>query len=233
MKDLIVITAASGNYGTLPLYRDQLSRAQIDFYVDDISGKYIPPLGGNFAMKLESMRRLSQQFSTYQRIVFTDAFDVTFWGDRDSLISKIPLDYVLWGAEKNCYPNHHLAEVIPNWCPARFANGGLLCGTPQSMLDWCDRAESHPLFHPNILDQQWLNQMLAENSPLVTCDHVSKIFFCLFGGYPELEFERGLPVNALYNTHPHFIHANGKWSADEMWRRYEESIADHAAESYQ
>jgi hypothetical protein len=223
-SELIVVTAASCEKGTLPLYREQLAQAGIPFYLDDISSHYIPPLGGNFRIKIESMRRLSQQFLAYERIVFTDAFDVVFFGDKDSLLAKIPTDRVLWGAEKNCYPDPAIAERIEQRPGARFANGGLLCGSPRAMIEWTHSAESHPWYHPDSLDQQWLNAMVAEKSPLAQCDFCSRIFFCLFGGYPELEFERGVPVNTMFQTHPQFVHANGHWDTTEMWRKWKESL---------
>jgi hypothetical protein len=222
---LIVITAASCEKGTLALYREQLLNAGIPFHVEDISSQHIPPLGGNSGIKTQSMIDLSTRFSDYQKIIFTDAFDMLFFGDKQSVLAKIPSDRVLWGAEKNCYPDQSIASLVPDRGPARFANGGLLAGTPAAMIDWATRLRERPSYHPNVLDQQYLNLYLAENNDLMcTIDHTSSLFFCLFGGYPELEFERGLPVNRMYDTHPNFCHANGHWSADEMWRKYEASL---------
>lgn len=223
--DLIVITAASTTErGTLPLYADQLTVAGIDFHIEDISGQHIPPLGGNSGIKTKSMIDLSTRFSHYSFIVFTDAFDVTFYGTKEDVLSKIPTTHVLWGAEKNCYPDQSIASRVPDRGPHRFGNGGLLAGTPAMMIDWAERLREYLEYHPNVLDQQYLNILLAEQNDLCHIDSRTSLFFCLFGGYSELEFEKGLPVNRMYGTHPQFLHSNGHWAADEMFHKYEESL---------
>jgi len=224
-NDLIVITAASSmEGGTLPLYREQLAKAGIEFHVEDISGQHIPPLGGNSGINTESMISLSTRFSHYERIVFTDAFDVTFYGTREDVIAKIPLDRVLWGAEKNCYPDLSIAPRVPDRGPHRFGNGGLLAGTPEQMIKWATDLRNLSCYHPNVLDQQYLNILLADQSDLCHIDHQTTLFCCLFGGYTELEFEQGLPVNTMYGTHPNFLHANGHWDTSEMFTKYERSL---------
>ena len=224
MNDLIVISAASCEKGFLSLYREQLAKAGIDFHLEDISGTVIPPLGGNSAIKTASMIDLSQRFSRYKKIVFTDAFDFLFFGDRDELISKIPDDHVLWGAEKNCYPDASIAELIPDRGPHRFGNGGFLCGTPDAMIGWAEKLRSCDFYDGNVLDQQYLNIFLARDDEFVRIDWKTEIVFCLFGGYDELEFENGKPVNRMYNTRPSFIHANGGWDWKPMWERYTASL---------
>src|SRR5208283_6164984 len=104
------------------------------------------------------------------------------------------------------------AVRVPDSGPWRYANGGLVCGTPQSFIDWADKAEIHPAFNPAIFDQQFLNERLADGSDLCSIDHRTELFFCLYLGYPELDFEKGIPVNTLHGTHPNFLHRNGAWS---------------------
>lgn len=227
MNDLIVILSASGVRGTMREYLRQLARARIDFHVEDISGFPHLDTGGNLRQKVESLRNMAHRFSNYKRLVFSDAFDVTFYGTREDVIATIPDDYVLWAAEKNCYPDQAIAAHIPDSGPWRFANGGLLCGTPKSFIEWAHLAETHSAFNPAIVDQQFHNMMLAEKSPLCIIDSHTDLFFCLYGGYEELEFENGLPVNTLYGTHPQFIHANGKWDATEAFAKLERSLNDN------
>lgn len=224
MNDLIVIAAASCEGGTLPLYRKQLADAGIDFHVEDISGMSIPPLGGNSEIKTNGMIDLSRRFSHYKKIIFTDAFDMCFFGNKDETISKIPEDYVLWAAEKNCYPDQAIAPRIPDRGPHRFGNGGFLCGTPDAMIAWAEKLRVYPGYNGNVLDQQYLNISLADNDDFVRIDHQTNICFCLYGGYSELEFENGKPVNTMYGTHPQFIHANGHWDASQMWAKHAESL---------
>lgn len=225
MNELIVIIGASGVRGTMREYLRQLATARIDFHVENLSGVPNLDTGGTLGQKVDAIRKLANQFSNYERLLFSDAFDVTFYGKRDDVIDKIPKDHVLWAAEKNCYPDHAIATQIPDSGPWRFANGGLLCGTPKSFIEWAHLAETHQKFDPAIVDQQFHNIMLAEGpSPLCVIDSRTDLFFCLYKGYEELEFENGLPVNTLYGTRPQFIHANGKWDAAEAFTKLERSL---------
>lgn len=224
MKDLLIISGATCEYGTLPLYRKQLADAGIEHYVEQLNANDVGGSGGDLAYKVRMLRMWAHQFSDYERLVFTDAFDVTFYGTKEDLIRKVPTDRVLWAAEKNCYPEPSIADQIAGDTPWKFANGGCLCGSPQAVLDWCEQAERHPTFVPNGLDQWFYNRLLMASDPLVNIDSRTELFFCLYLGYPELEFEKGLPINTLCNTHPNFIHGNGKWSQAEMWAKYEASL---------
>lgn len=224
MNDLLVISGATCEYGTLPLYRKQLADAGIEHYVEQLNPDDVGGSGGNLAYKVKMLRKWANQFSHYERLVFTDAFDVTFYGTKEELIKKVPIDYVLWAAEKNCYPELAIADRIAGDTPWRYANGGCLCGSPQSVLDWCSAAESHPIYAPAALDQWFYNQLLMQGDPLIHIDSHTELFFCLFLGYSELEFEKGKPINTLCGTSPLFLHANGKWSQAEMWDKYEASL---------
>jgi hypothetical protein len=225
MNDLLVIMGASCVSGTMPLYLDQLKTAGIEYHVEDIAGVQQHEL--NLGWKCRWVRQFGQRFSSYQRLVITDAWDVTFYGTREEVISKIPTTHVLWAAEKNCYPNPAIAEAIEKRTPWAFNNGGMLCGTPEQMIEWANTVERHPKYLPGYLDQEFHNMMLAEkNAKLCTIDDQTNLFFCLFCGYPELEFEKGIPVNTFCDTHPNFLHANGKWSSGEMFHKYERSLSN-------
>jgi hypothetical protein len=228
MNDLIVIMGATEVHGTMPLYQRQLEEASIEVYV--YQGLDRPNMngGGNLAYRVEILRRLAQQFSHFEKIVFSDAFDVTFYGKKENLLKKIPTDALLHAAEKNCYPTECLPLPIPDRGPWRYANGGLVAGTPERFLEWCAKAEQHPRYRPSMLDQQFLNELVAEDSPLCRIDHRTNLFFCLHSGYQELDFTNGIPINTMHCTFPMFLHANGKWTADEMFARYERSLHDYS-----
>lgn len=223
--ELLVVTAASCEAGTLPLYLSQLRAAGIPYEIESLAGIQQHQL--NLGFKVLWLRMLGEKYSTYSHLVCTDAFDVTFYGTRESVLDKlanIPPSTVLWGAEKNCYPNPAVADRIPKRTPWCFANGGLWAGTPRALVEWSYAVERHPSFLPGFLDQEFHNERVAEGSELCRIDDQTSLFFCLFGGYDELEFERGVPVNRLLGTHPQFLHANGKWSAAEMFAKYERSL---------
>lgn len=221
---IIVITGASDlNHGTFPLYREQLSTAGIPLAVVDISDKPNLNGGGNLGYRVKKFREIASSFSHYERLVITDAFDMTFYGTKEDVISKIPMDRLIHAGEKNCYPPEACSLPIPARGPWSYANGGAVAGTPACFFDWCTYTERHPLYNPDCLDQYFLNLQISEG---VGClpDHRTELFFCLYGGYNELNFEHEMPVNRFYGTQPNFIHANGKWDTTEMFEKYRRNL---------
>jgi hypothetical protein len=223
-KSLIVLMGATQQRGTMPLYLSQLAAAGIEYAVVDCSDKPNINGGGNLGYRVKKFRELASQYSQYERLVISDAFDVTFYGDLDEVISKIPLDKLLHAGEKNAYPSEVSSLPIPDvGSPHRYVNGGLVAGTPEHFLHWCTYTERHRLYSPDVLDQYFLNLEWSEG---VGClpDYKTDLFFCLYGGYPELEFERGAPVNTQFGTHPCFLHACGGWDTCEMFEKHRRSI---------
>ena len=224
-KSLLVILGATFVHGTMPTYLEQLAAANIDHKVVDCSDKPNMNGGGNLGYRVKVFRKLAQDNQNYERLIISDAFDVRLYcANKQQVIDIIPMDGLLHAAEKNCYPAACSTLPIPDRGPHRYANGGIVAGTPSSFLAWCDEAERHPLYRPGILDQQFLNELVAEQSPLCVIDWKTELFFCLYGGYPELEFERGLPINTMYGTRPSFVHNNGKYSDAEMMAKYHRSL---------
>jgi hypothetical protein len=222
-SDLLVILGATQVHGTMPLYLRQLEAAGIEYAVESCSDKPNINGGGNLGYRVKKFREWANRFSNYERLVISDAFDVTFYGSKEDVLAKIPMDRLIHAGEKNCYPADSQSLPVPDRGPWRYANGGLVAGTPEHFHHWCTYTERHPLYNPDCLDQYFLNLQISEG---VGClpDYKTELFFCLYGGYEELEFERGLPVNRLYGTKPNFLHANGKWTADEMFAKYERSL---------
>jgi hypothetical protein len=226
-NDILVIIPCTCEAGTLPLYKKQLSEAQIDFQIETLGPP--PPLGWGLATGVQYFRDWATRFANYERLVVTDAFDVTFFGTREDVISNIPMDYVLQAAEKNCYPDYaeaqRIGELYPDRGEHRFVNGGMTAGTPKAIYEWADAIEKHPDFLPHALNQWFFNRRLADGSDLCHIDHTTKLFYCLFGGYSELDFIKGKPINTTYGTRPSFIHANGCAGTEGMWAAYNRSIA--------
>lgn len=225
MNDLVVITGCTSPQRLLPAYIESVQRAGIDMHVE--SGLVIDNMGagGAFGWGIEFHRRMVRQFSHYQKIVITDAFDVLFYGTKEDALRKIPDDYVLLAGEKNCYPNPGLREGYPGSTPWRFVNGGMLAGSPQAILAWYDRIVALPEYRPTCLNQELYNNLVHAGADWFHIDERTELFFCLFGGYEELEFENGIPVNTLCGTKPNFIHLNGHWDGTEMFKKYERSLA--------
>lgn len=223
-KSLIVLMGATQQRGTMPLYLSQLAAAGIEYAVVDCSDKPNINGGGNLGYRVKKFRELANQYSHYERLVMSDAFDVTFWSSKDEVINKIPMDRLIHAAEKNAYPPEVSSLPIPDvGSPHRYVNGGLVAGTPDNFLHWCTYTERHPLYSPDVLDQYFLNLEWSEG---VGClpDYRTDLFFCLYGGYHELEFEHGKPLNAQFGTHPAWLHANGNWTAHDMFEKHRRSL---------
>jgi hypothetical protein len=206
VKDLIVIMACTSPQGTMHKYLQQLYDAGIESYVDTIKDfDAVNNIGGQIA----AVRRLTKQFSDYEKIVFTDAFDVLFYGTKEDVLGKIG-DHVILPGERNCWPDPSLALYMPGETPWKFVNGGLLAGRPAVILDWLDKLEQHSTYHPKANNQGWFNLLKSLGCPLITVDEKTELFYCLFNENDELQMEGDRPVNSVFGTHPNFIHANGK-----------------------
>ena len=109
MNDLLVILCATKERGTMQEYLGQLKDAGIDTHVEPILDiGEANCLGG----QIEGERRLTRKFHHYKKIIFSDAFDVTFYGSKEDVLRKIP-DGVLLAAERNCWPDTSVMEGFP------------------------------------------------------------------------------------------------------------------------
>lgn len=224
--ELIVLTASSvgpnhPDSGSLALYLSQLESAGIDHHCEPLT--YFPANGGSLSYKVKGIRDRVVRFLNYDKLVITDGHDMTFWGDKEYVLDKIPDHGVLLGAERNCYPEPGLAKMIRNPLPHKFVNGGWLAGTPESFMVWLEAIEKHPCYEPDILDQAFFNRLLAANDPLVKIDDRTELCYCFFGEdeyIHDLQFDKhGNPVNMLTKATPAFLHQNGHWCSDHIWAR--------------
>ena len=232
MKDLLVVTGSSlppsdPRTGMLSLYLIQLSKADIDTHL--VTHTDVPTADGGAPGTLEffiqSIRSVAHKFSEYERLIITDGWDVVFFGNKSDVIRNIPMDKCLIGAAKECYPwNLAVREPASGDTNRLYTNGGMLAGTPEHILRLADAMATHPRYRHKLENQGMMNIMLAENTELFYHDNKTELFFTLYDGYPELDFENGIPVNTLYGTHPAFLHANGHWDTTEMFEKWERSL---------
>lgn len=227
MNDVIVLIPCSREHdaGWLPILKSQLTAADIPYETQHMND--IPPLGWGMATKIANYRNWISAHLNYEFIIIADAFDVQFFGDRETLLEKLrSIDGYLCAAERNCYPEAHLDPQIEGTTPWRFFNGGLTAGRPQALLDWLSALETHPQYNPNVLDQAFINRLLVEKSPLVKIDSTTKLFYCLYREHEgwELDFVEGYPYNTLTGEFPMFLHANGGSDRAEVWSKRERSL---------
>jgi hypothetical protein len=223
VKDFIVIMGASCSNKLMPKYLDQLSKAEIPYWIESLP-EITSPSDGTLGFCIKKWGEFAERFEDYERLILTDAWDVLFYGDHNSLAQRLSLfaPHVLFAGERNCYPEPQLAEKIShNYQPTpstpwRFLNGGMLTSSPDELWRWCHEVERHPEYDAKMIGQQWLNRRMTENSPLARIDFQTRLFYCMYRENEgmELAVKDGKPYNTLAGTSPCLIHFNGSWSPE-------------------
>ena len=232
MSDIsfIVCMGASRSNKLMPKYLQQLESANISYHVMPLS--ITSPSDGKLGWCIDNYRNLAQQFSNYDRIILTDAWDVLCYATRDQIEKILPRisPQVMFAAERNCYPEPNLSFSIKSWIGEDvlwcYLNGGMLTASPQELLNWCDAVQNHPAYDPFMIGQQWLNRRLAEKSDLVWIDWSTELFYCMFmeDQKPTLENKNGRPHNTYTGEFPSFIHFNGSWPPEPFLRMMGEKV---------
>lgn len=216
MNDLIVVAGATHREGFIDEYESQLRNAGVDFHLEPL---FDLPAGANsitMQRRIDYIRKVCEKFVSYDKVVMTDAWDVLFYGTKEEVLSKIPGTMIV-SAERNCYPEPHLAPHFQSSSPWRFANNGMLAGSPAYMLEWCDRALNEGDLA--ILDQAWFNRRCATGSDLVHLDETTDLFYVVSATQEDgsLQMRDGRPVNAASGKFPNFFHFSGK--CPDFWFR--------------
>jgi len=202
----------------LPEYRGQLLNAGIPFHVEHIAD-FPHPSGLPVSFKFHWMREFATRFQGFDRITFSDGYDVWFIGTSD-VDENIPSE-VTWGAERNCFPEPQLAEQIGGGdTPWRYVNAGMMSGSPEAILDWVTRAERHPAYEGQMLDQKWLNRRLADSPELIRLDNRTTNFYVVSSTQEsgELQMKNSMPWNSLCDSYPQFFHFSGGCKTDSFRR---------------
>jgi hypothetical protein len=222
MPELIVIAGCTERRGLLDVYERQLAVARVPFYLEQLT----PLLSGansiTMSRRIAYVRKMAQQFADYRKIVITDAWDVLFYGNAEEVAAKIP-DGILVSAEQNCYPEGELGDRIQGTTFWRYANPGMIAGTPEALLDWASHAEKTA--DQNILDQAWFNRRLAEGSALTPLDETTRLFYVVSATLErgELQIKDGKPWNRFCGTFPNFFHFSGGCPTYEFYKMMEEA----------
>lgn len=223
MLDFIVIMGASKPNKLMPRYLEQLRAAGVKHEVETVTMN--SPNDGTLGRCVSDWYRLAERFSSLDRLILTDAWDVLCFASIEEISDAL---YCLppspaFAAEKNCYPEASLAASIPDRGPWRFVNGGMLTASPSELTAWCRLVESHPAYDPSMLGQKWLNRRLAENSSLVEIDWCCALFQCMYLDEGEVTVRDGRPHNTVTNTFPCWVHFNGSWPYEPFLEKMEMS----------
>lgn len=201
------------------MYEEQLANAGIPLCLEVDQAANYPKGMRTLGDHVKNLRFWLAKHGDCENIVFSDAWDVLFYGNAEQVVEKIPERGVLLAAERNCFPDGHLAGKFVGLTPWKFANGGVLAARTEELRKWLDGVERHPLYQPNLLDQEWFNLRLLEGDPLIRIDRQCELFYCMHLDAGEMGFQNGHPFIATTQTHPQFIHFNGKHDPTKFLRQ--------------
>lgn len=218
VKDVIVVSYATHRAGLLDEYEAQLAAAGIEFHMEPVE----LPDGINSVTarwKFEFMRRMCERFSDYLRIVFTDAWDILFFGTKAEVIGK-PVRFMISG-ERNCWPEVDMEDRFTFDSPWRFCNAGVIFGSPYGVIDWCDDALKYGDIH--LLEQTWLNRHKAANDISIPINTSTSMSYVVSRDKEDgsLRINDGRLYNSLYGTYPQFFHFSGKCPTEPFRRMLE------------
>lgn len=221
MNEVIIVAGATHREGFIDEYEASLAKEDIPFHLEKID---LPggACGITMQWRIDYFRKMAYQFLEYNTIFITDAWDVMFFGTKQELIDKAPSTF-LCSAERNCYPEPHLAHLMQGGTPWKYSNNGMVVANPRYLIEWCDRAQQTP--DMNILDQGWFNRRRAEQSELTPLDETTKLFYVVSSWLEDgsLQAKDGRPWNIPCNTYPNFLHFSGACSSDTVRKMLEES----------
>ena len=211
MSDLIVVSAITERRHMIDEYEDQLAAAGIDFHLENI----VLPNGIasiTARWRLMFLHRMCERFMGYDRIVFTDGWDVLFYGNKADVMAKIPARPMV-SAERNCWPEPYLAGKIPATSPWPYVNAGMLSGSPDLILEWISGAEKTDDL--GMMDQAWFNRRLAAGDYPVNLDFNTSLFYTVSYDREDasLRLKGGELWNAFYGSYPQFFHFAGPCSS--------------------
>lgn len=150
-------------------------------------------------------------------LIFSDAWDVLFFGGAQEIPDKLPKDVITFSAEKNVWPiNTEHPPLMGGTQRYRFICAGLWSGMGYLVRDTmeyynldciADWADDQALWHriaTNPNEGDWLS-----------LDGQCKVFQNLYQLEDDVEMVNGRPHNKLFNTNPNFLHGNGKVELDK------------------
>jgi hypothetical protein len=166
---------------------------------------------GNFGVKLREVANFikNQQLSDNDIVLFTDAYDVAYLGNKANIIRRY-LTFtkpIIFGAERYCNPDPELADQYPNQDNEfPFLNSGLFVGRVWALRKCFDQYE----YDDRHDDQRyWTDQYLNKHRELIGLDYDNLLF--LNTGGIDMRFYSQTPKNHVtYKYHnPLFVHVNG------------------------
>ena len=213
MKDVIVVSAITHRQGMIDEYEDQLAAAGIDYYFHPIAlDNGIVSITARWKFKF--IREMCEKFSDYERIIFTDAWDVLFYGTKEDLLQKVTVRPVV-STERNCWPEGNLKFKYELKGPWKYCNAGMICGPPIDLRCWVEHELSLNMPNLELMEQMWFNRKVATGTYSFKLDIYVGLFYTVSCDHEDgtLQMKNGRPYNSYSDTYPNFFHFSGKCSS--------------------
>ncbi len=211
MKDVIIVSYLTERRHMIDEYEDQLIHAEIDYHFHPVTLKDgIASVTARW--KLDFIVEMASTFYDYKRIVFTDAWDVLFFGTKEELIPKIP-EIPIVSAERNCWPENDIENLFTLESPWRFVNAGMIAGNPQHLYRWAK--EALLMRELDLIEQAWMNRRVAYKDYPICIDSFTSLFYTVSYDREDgsLRMKNGRLWNSRFDTFPQFFHFAGPCSS--------------------
>lgn len=160
-------------------------------------------------LKLQEVYKFINTKNDNDVIVFMDAFDVYYSGDKLTLLKRYKEmnKPIVFGAEPSCYPDGDKAQYYPKTNSYfRFLNSGLFIGRVKELKE-CMNNYSHE-FIDEINDQLWWTNKFLERQDIIELDYNQHLFLnCVWLQDSELICNEGIVT--FRDKTPLIIHGNG------------------------
>ena len=169
---------------------------------------------GNFGLKIKLVQDflMNNQFDDNELILFTDAYDVIYYGDFSTIINRY-LTFnkpIVFGAETTCSPDLRMRKYYNNMnTKFPFLNSGLYIGKVWALKECLQQYE----YNDKHDDQLFWTQCFFQHQDKIELDYNNNIFLNTYGVDSE---EISISKSAIYynGKNPLFLHVNGPDKSD-------------------
>ena len=165
------------------------------------------PSGG---IKINLLKNYIEPLSNYDVILFTDAYDVFFNSDINTIVNRAKTleAQIVFAGEKYCWPNKFLSKKFPDTAsPYRFLNSGLFIGQVGAI-----KSAFSSIIMNDEDDQLYCQMKFLAHNHSIKIDHNCLLFQCY---EPEVYIKDKSLYNPITNSFPCIYHGNGGNDAKE------------------
>jgi hypothetical protein len=159
-------------------------------------------------------------------VVFCDAYDVVFCGDRATVAERFEAmgHAVVFGAELGCYPDGWKAGLYPPAPNAfKFLNSGLFAGRVAALRECMrDYAYTADCIEHEVNDQQWWTDVFLSGKHDMVLDYEHALFLnCVWidEGKITIDSPESGDVVRIGSATPQFLHGNGPGKDTQQFQR--------------